>query len=190
MPGTLDSTSSSLLNGLKALDDEAWRRLVQIYGPLVAQNIRRRGIPVRDTEDLVQEVFQRVHRGIGAFQKDSFRGWLTTITRSVVIDHCRKVSDQPSVTGGSDHWQWLDQIQADESLDEDEFPWSEIYQRVRQVIESKFDRVTWQYFWETVVEKRSAEEVAREHGVSKWAVYKAKQRVIEQIKLEIGELPD
>lgn len=190
MPVTLDSTSSSLLNGLKALDDGAWRRLVLIYGPLVAKNIRRRGIPARDTEDLVQEVFQRVHRGIGAFRKDSFRGWLTTITRSVVVDHFRKVSDQPSATGGSDHRQWLDQVQADESIDEDEFPWSEIYQRVRQLIESKFDRFTWQYFWETVVEQRSAEEVARKHGVSKWAVYQGKRRVIVQINLEIGELPN
>lgn len=190
MRGTLSSTSSSFLLGLKGFDDGAWRRLVLIYGPLVAKNICRRGIPARDAEDLVQEVFQRVHRSIGTFRKDSFRGWLTTITRSVVVDHCRKISDQPNVTGGSDHQQWLDQVQADQNLDEDEFPWSEIYRRVRQVIESKVDRITWQYFWETVVEKRSAEDVAREHGVSKWAVYKAKQRVIEQINLEIGELPD
>ena len=57
---SIGSTSSSLLVRVKARDQEAWGRLVRLYGPLVAFWIRRAGLQDADARDVFQEVFAAV----------------------------------------------------------------------------------------------------------------------------------
>src|SRR6185437_3702242 len=52
---TSGSTSSSLIARVKAREPEAWRRLVELYGPLVY-----RCVPTSDAPDIVQEAFRAV----------------------------------------------------------------------------------------------------------------------------------
>src|SRR5262245_60137660 len=58
--GFPSSTSPSLLARVKASDQEAWRRLVHLYGPLIYGWCRRWQLAAEDVADVFQEVFQAV----------------------------------------------------------------------------------------------------------------------------------
>lgn len=90
---TPNSISSSLLRRIRAGEQDAWRRLVALFGPVVYRWSREFGVPVADAADVVQEVFRTVAAGIERFRRDAdddtFRGWIWAITRNKARDHFR-----------------------------------------------------------------------------------------------------
>ena len=84
--GSDDTTSRSLLLRVRANDQEAWRRLVDLYSPLVAHWCRQWGASADDLADLVQEVFAAVSPGLATYRPDrpgaTFRGWLRGVARN------------------------------------------------------------------------------------------------------------
>ena len=98
-------TSMTLVREAQAFDDDAWRRLVEIYTPLIRFWCAHKGIKSHDGGDCCQEVFMRISRRLPFFKKTkaahTFRGWLRTITNAVVYDHYRKRYDSraPIVVG-------------------------------------------------------------------------------------------
>jgi RNA polymerase sigma-70 factor (ECF subfamily) len=67
----------------------AWRELEARLRPYVA----RRVTSASDVDDVVQEVFVRIHRGLGELDDaDSFGGWVYGIARRAVVDHVRSRS--------------------------------------------------------------------------------------------------
>src|ERR1700683_3329399 len=90
------STPSSLLAGLRATDPLAWRRLAELYAPLVFHWCRGQGLQANDAEDVVQEVFLVIHQRICDFRRvtpeASFRGWLWGITRNKLGDWFRRAA--------------------------------------------------------------------------------------------------
>ena len=97
---TPSSTSLSLLQRVKDQDPDAWRRLVRLYGPVVFLWCRRAGLTGPDAADAVQKVWMSVATHLAEFHreppKDSFRGWLRTITRRKLIDGCAFESHRQS----------------------------------------------------------------------------------------------
>lgn len=93
-PSSIGSTSSSLIQRIKARDADAWTKLVRLYGPLVDFWLGREGLNGADVEDVFQDVFATVARGIADFRKDrpgdTFRGWLRTIVRGAAVEHLRR----------------------------------------------------------------------------------------------------
>ena len=91
---------------MKAHDQDAWQRLVKLYGPLVYQACRRAGLQPTDASGVFQEVFQAVAMHIAGFRRDrpgdTFRGWLLTITQNKIRDHFRRLGTQPEAIGGTD----------------------------------------------------------------------------------------
>lgn len=192
---TIGSTSSSLIVRVAAHDEEAWRRLVWLYGPLVDFWIRRSGLQPADGHDVFQEVFRAVAQGIQNFDKNrpggSFRGWLRTITRSKLADHFRNAEKEPPATGGTTANQRLQDMVAPESGSEDADE-AEAVQQLRlrglELVRSEFEERTWQMFWRVIVEGHSTKDVAQEFGVSADAVRVAKWRVLRRLREELGEL--
>src|SRR5712671_2205965 len=81
----MSETSFSLLNRLRTQPDaESWRRLVDLYTPLIQGWLRRHAVPAADADDLTQEVMSVVVRELPQFkhnqQRGAFRNWLRTIT--------------------------------------------------------------------------------------------------------------
>ena len=104
--GDRGKTSTTLLIRVKAKDEEAWRRLVHLYSPLVHHWCHRSGLQEADTADVAQDVFRTVAELIDGFHHDrsgdSFRGWLRTVTRSRLLDFLRRKARATDGVGGSE----------------------------------------------------------------------------------------
>jgi RNA polymerase sigma-70 factor (ECF subfamily) len=76
-------TSASLLERLAvAPSDDDWRRLDDLYRPLLRAWMARAGVAASDVDDLVQDVLLVVIREIAGFEwsgQGAFRAWLRTI---------------------------------------------------------------------------------------------------------------
>jgi RNA polymerase sigma-70 factor (ECF subfamily) len=189
------TTSRSLLQRVRANEPAAWDQLVALYAPLVFQWCRGWNLPEQDAADIFQEVFQAVAAHIGSFRKeqaaDTFRGWLQTITRNKVHDHFRRLHREPEGIGGTDAQARMAQLPAPTPL-EDSNPSEEgaeqgvVYQ-VLNSIRAEFAERTWQAFWRTAIEGRSAPDVAAELSMSAGAVRVAKSRVLQRLREELGD---
>ena len=192
------SISLSLLDRVRAQDDAAWQRLVDLYSPLVFTWCRRCGMNSEDASDLMQEVFIAVATHIGDFRRDrsgdTFRGWLRTIARNKIRDHFRRREKQPPAIGGSTVQMRFQQI-PDEKIDEsmcssEKEDASGLFHRGLEAIRSEFVERTWQAFWLVVVEDRSSAHVAEELGMKVGAVRNAKYKVLRRLRSEFGDLLD
>jgi RNA polymerase sigma-70 factor (ECF subfamily) len=189
-------TSLSLLEGIRANDADAWRRLVYLYSPLIYSWFGKAGVHPPDADDAVQEVFKAAVARLGDFRRDrpgdSFRGWLRVITRNVLLAHRRLQAQRCQAAGGSDAWRQLQQAPDPAETDEDDSP-SEVrrlYLRALELVRAEFEDRTWQAFWLVAVEGRTTAEVAAQTGVSAAAVRQAKSRVLRRLKEEVGDLAD
>jgi RNA polymerase sigma-70 factor (ECF subfamily) len=66
----------------------------------------------------------------------------------------------------------------------------ELARRALRLIQGEFTATTWKACWETVVQGRSATDVARELGISENAVYIARCRVLRHLRHELGGLTE
>jgi RNA polymerase sigma-70 factor, ECF subfamily len=189
------ATSRSLLAGARARDAEAWERMVALYAPLVFHWCRQWGLPPDDTADVFQEVFQAVAAHIGGFRRekssDTFRGWLRTITRNKVNDYYRRRQHEPGGVGGSEARVLLSQLPdaADDDVQSDEVAENALLHRALDQVRGEFEPRTWQAFWRTAVEGRTAADVAAELAMSAGAVRVAKSRVLHRLRAALGDLP-
>ena len=194
---TIGSTSSSLLAKVKARDQEAWTRLVRIYGPLVGFWLQQGHLQPSDARDVFQEVFKAVAEGIGGFRKDRpcdrFRGWLRIIVRNKLADHFRRQGTQPEAVGGSEAYRHLQEVEAPGSPMEDTEERGAIQQlrlRAVEVLRGEFEERTWQAFWRVAVDGQTATDVAEDLGVTASAVRLAKSRVLRRLREEMEGLED
>ncbi len=177
------STSLSLLARVQSRgDQEAWRRFVELYTPLLSLWAKRIGMQAADAADLAQDVLLLLLAKLPDFdlQRDgSFRAWLRRVTVNRWRERARR--KQPVAAGGL--------------LDEPADPAPEFWERefgdllmarALDILRSRFDDNVWRAFWETTVEKRRAREVAEELGVSEAAVYVSKSRVLAKLRQELA----
>jgi len=190
------STSTQLLRRVRATDAEAWRRLVDCYGPLVWHWCRRAGLHDHDGADVFQQVFQAVFRGIAKFEhgpkQGTFRGWLLVVTQNQIRDHFRRNRGRAAPVGGTDAYRQLMSL-SDPDADESRtssggHPVSQVVHTTLETIRSDFETRTWQAFWMSAVEGRPSGDVAAELGMTAGAVRKAKARVLGRLRIELGDL--
>lgn len=188
------STSLSLLQRARDRNQEAWERIVYLYGPLVDHWCRSWGVQAADVDDIRQEVFKSVTGSLDSFRHnrpgDTFRGWLWVIARRKYLDHHRQRQRQPNAHGGSDANLLMQQVpEPPETPAED--PPEEVtglHHRALELIRSHFEERSWLAFWRTVVERQSPVEVGQQMGMTPAAVRQAKSRILRFLKSEFGEL--
>jgi RNA polymerase sigma-70 factor (ECF subfamily) len=188
-------TSTSLLQRVRTSDPQAWRKLADVYGPLVYAWARQTGLQEADAADVLQETFRSVFARIGSFRKerpaDSFRGWLWTITRNKIRDHWRGAAGRAIAVGGTDQRLALEALPEvpPESSTDSGFATADAYlsQKLLPVIQAEFEPRTWQAFWQVTIENRRAADVAAELQMSVGAVYMAKSRVLKRLRQELSE---
>jgi len=190
-------TSTTLLERLRAREDEAWQRLLHLYAPLIAYWCKRWDVRQPDVEDIIQDVFQAVAAGLERFRRDqagaSFRGWLRGITRHKVLDYLRRGRHQPTAEGGTEAQRRLQQIAELETpppddADDPEDEITRLYHRALELVRGEFTLQSWQAFWRTGVEGQAPADVATALGMSAAAVRMAKSRVLHRLREEAGDL--
>jgi RNA polymerase sigma-70 factor (ECF subfamily) len=195
--GSSGSTSRSLLADARLSVPAAWERLVRLYAPLVAWWCRQCGVAEQDIGDVLQEVFSAVAGHLERFHDerpgDTFRGWLSTITRNKIRDHFRRRLAEPAAAGGSEALFRMQQVLDPSVLGEaplvtDEVLLDELLRRALESIRREFHEQTWRAFWGTVVEGRSAADVAADLEMKPGAVRVAKSRVLLRLRRELGDI--
>ena len=187
----LTETPSSLLDRLRQpFDPDAWSRFVTLYTPLIYSWACRAGLQEQDALDLVQDVFVILLRVLPTFSYDrdrSFRRWLRTVTLNTWRNVRKRAENR--VQG----------LAVDASLvpgfSELEAAWEAEYRqyivgRAFCVMRADFQETTWKACWEMVVSARPAAEVAAELGLTLGAVYAAKVRVLNRLRVELQGLLD
>jgi RNA polymerase sigma-70 factor (ECF subfamily) len=190
-------TSVSLLDRLaEQPTDPDWRRLFDLYQPLLRAWALRSGLGDADADDLVQETLSVVVREVGHFQHGrtgAFRSWLRSILANRLRDFFRARNYRPVATGDSDFLQRLDQLESPDSALSKE--WDREHDRhvaakVMKLVEADVEPVTWQAFRRHVLEGAAADEVAAEIGVSYNVVKLAKSRILKRLREQLAGLVD
>ncbi|MEM7456201.1 MAG: sigma-70 family RNA polymerase sigma factor [Planctomycetota bacterium] len=193
--GDQQQTRHSLIIRLK--DEEnvrAWQEFAEIYQPLIYSLARRKGLQEADAYDLTQEVLTRVAGSIDRFDpnpsRGSFRGWLATITRNLVIEFFRKGKRLPR-TGSREEIQSLLENAPAPNIETSEFDLEhkrQLFNWAAQRIRHQFEPATWQAFWMTAVESKSIAQACEVTGISKGAVYIARSRVMARLRETVQKL--
>src|SRR5262249_27513863 len=176
--------------------DDDWRRLLDLYQPLLRAWMARAGVPASDADDLVQDVLLVVVRKVAGFEwrgQGAFRAWLRTILAHQLRDYfCGKLN-RPIATGGSDFQSWLDELESHDSTlsrlwdrEQDQHVVASLMERVQ----GDFAPTTWQAFLRHVQEGEPAGQVAEALGLSLNSVLLAKSRVLKRLRQEAAGLVD
>jgi RNA polymerase sigma factor (sigma-70 family) len=190
-------TPVSLLERLRLRPDaDSWRRLVDLYTPLIRDWLRRQGVQPADVDDLCQDVLGTVARELPNFYHDlrrgAFRRWLRTVTVNRLRNFWRAARVRPAV-GGAAFEEALDNL-ADPDSDLarvwDEEHDRHVVRRLLQLIEPEFEPTTWRAFRLLVLDGLPARDVAAAVGLSVNAVRIAKSRVLSRFRQEIEGLVD
>ncbi|QDU93392.1 RNA polymerase sigma factor [Lignipirellula cremea] len=196
-------TSLSLLQRAQANDQDAWERIVRLYGPLVYRWCQQAGVPASDLPDLFQDTFRAVAAGLLKFQpqrKGSFRAWLRTIARSKTANFFHQQNRQPQAQGGSEARQLMNAAadpaaedpQAacfpDDSATEIEADRQLLVRRAMECIRPEFSARTWQAFEMVALEGRPVSDAAAAVAMSEQAVRQANYRVRRRMRQELEGL--
>lgn len=172
-------THASLILRVQNRDDQqAWREFVEIYQPVIYRLARFKGLQHVDAEDVVQQVLLAVAGAVDRWQPDRergrFRTWLQTIARNRIANVLsRQAADRAS--GDTCERELLARqpaAEADSRLLLTECR-REIFQWAARQIRHEFEAGAWDAFWQTAVEGRQVNDVARLLGKSCGAVYTA-----------------
>ena len=177
------TTPASLLDRLaKPRKTDAWDRFVELYSPLLFRWAKQLGQQDSDAADLVQDVFLRLLSKLPDFRYDpqrSFHGWLKTLFLNRYRERLRARRAIPA----GDHSE-LPSPDAGDEFEDRRF----LAQQALRLIERDFSAVQWRAFCEYALAGRSADEIARELGISRGTVYSIKSKVVYRLRREFEHL--
>lgn len=180
------ATRSSMLADLKGFSEKRWIEFELVYKPLLLYWIRRKKAPASAVDDILQESWISIAKGISQFDKNSgkgtFRGWLRTIAQRRVADYFRSLPQDQGVPQ-----EVLDAAVAPdqkdpEDLEGEQKAMQEVEARAMELVRSRTKEKTWQMFWKSTVESIATSDIAKEFKVSEAAVRVAKQRVKTRLR--------
>jgi RNA polymerase sigma factor (sigma-70 family) len=186
-------TRASLLVRVRnPADQAAWHEFVEIYWPVIHRLARRKGLQPADADDLAQQVLINVAKTIEERPHDpnraKFRTWLTRVVQNAVLNALTRAKPDRAA-GGDDHPHAVLAApgrEPDSQLLQLELR-REIFRWAARQIEPEFQPDTWQAFWQTAVENRDCESVARELNKGVGVIYAARSRVMKRLQEKVRE---
>lgn len=183
-------TRPSLLIRLRdSRNQQAWNEFLEIYEPLITGLIRKRGVQVADVDEVTQEVLLAVAAAIPHWESDpgrgSFRGWLATIARNLVVNFLIRQSRHPRGSGDTEFRRWLEALPAPEGEMSALFDLEckrQAFRWAADRIRPEFKESTWQAFWRTAVANQDVAQVAKDLGVSTGTIYVSRSRVMKRLR--------
>ncbi len=189
-----ESTSPSLLDGLREEDADAWNRFARIWSPLIYQRCRRLGCHGEAARDISQNVLLSVLKGLAGFRRDGksfrLRHWVQGIVRRQIANYYRQEQGHSPV-GGSDFQVVLANLPAEgEESSVDWFAPAQILARALDVVENDVEPHNWQAFRMIYFEGFSAKEAAESLGSTPGAVRQATLRIRKKLEAEVDAMLD
>src|SRR6185369_3547297 len=198
-------TRASLLERLKDLGDQtSWNEFYQTYRELIYGVACKAGLNETEADEVVQDTVISVAKKMPGFTydpvKDSFKGWLLTVTRWRILDQLqRRKGSQSLLTSAATKEEeegtraaTVERIQDPAGFDLASI-WDEEWEK--NLLHSALARIKRQvhpqhyeiYHLHVILEK-PIREVARALGVNAGQVYLAKHRVGALLKKEMKRL--
>ena len=162
------------------------------YEPFLKRMAQRQGVPERDVPDVVQQVLMAVAKSVDGWKDDgkagSFRRWLATVSRNIVIRFMTRERRQAGGQGGSQGIEILNNL-----VDE---PDQELIRRYEhefvvwaaEQVKGEFVATSWAAFWATVIEGREVAAVAAELNISAGSIYMSRSRIMARIRHQVKEV--
>jgi RNA polymerase sigma factor (sigma-70 family) len=198
-------TRASLLVRLKDMGDTAsWNEFYQTYRELIYSVARRGGLNEMEAEEVVQDTLISVAKKMPGFHydpaKDSFKGWLLTVTHWRILDQlkkrmpfpCQSLRTSATTRKEESRTATVDRLPGPAGFDFNTI-WDEEWLKHR--LQSALARIKRQvhpqqyeiYHLHVILEK-PVREVARTLGVNVGQVYLARHRVGGLLKKELKRL--
>lgn len=190
------TTRASLLSRARSRDPDAWRELVELYGPLVAHWCYRCGLDSHSTADCVQDVFAAVAGALQRYEpkraSGAFRSWLWTISANKLRDVARRERRQVRPVGGSTALQRLRDI-SDAAVVPDEEPSAtreleRLAARGLEQVRAEFEPRSWAIFQRAVIDQLPTANVAAEFQITPAAVRQIRSRILRRLRQQLGDL--
>ena len=179
----------TLREARSGVDDVAWARFVDMYGPVVHHLVRllSPGISDADTDDAVQDVFVKLVNILrsGAYDpaKGKFRTYLSTLVRRLLIDRYREAAARRRDR------QVEIEVAEEIAVEDDPGAWMDAKWRIacrmaaeRRVMEESALAEQSREVWRLLsVEGLSVKDAARRLGIPSNTVSKIKRRIETRI---------
>ena len=186
-------TNASLVLRLRDPRDEvAWSEFVQIYEPLIYNLVRRKGFHDADAAELTQDVLLVVMRAVQRWEPDcqrgTFRGWLYTITRRLMINFLSSPSRRFAGSGRTTVFEYLLEQPSGNEPESRIFDLEQkrrLFEWAADHVKVHFEPATWEAFWRTTILAEPMQVVARDLGMPIGAVYVARSRVMQKLRVTI-----
>jgi len=185
-----NSTHATLLERLRdGADALAWDDFCRRYGRLIFMVARQRGCAEHTAEEIVQEVLLAVFQQREVFRYDPargrFRDWLARVVRNQVARHRRGPAERVRAAGGED-----EALDPAADLTPADAAWEAAFEEtlllaLLEVVRSEVTPETYQAFELLTLGELPGAEVAALTGLSRNAVYLARQRVQARLR-ELG----
>jgi RNA polymerase sigma-70 factor (ECF subfamily) len=194
-PDPISRTSPTLLGRLRQdpNDERAWQSFVARYGPKIHGWCKQWRLQDVDAEDVTQNVLLGLARKLRTFVYDpqrSFRGWLRTVTQHALSDFLADRGRPDTSSGDTQVLELLKGIEARNELVarlEEQFD-QELLEEASARVRLRVEPHNWEAFRLTAWEGLPAEAAAKQLGLRLTAVFKAKSRVLQLLREEVGRL--
>ncbi len=191
----MTDTPLSLLQRLSSQSDESdWRRLFEIYAPLIRRWLAGYGVTETEAEDLMQDVFQALLREIGSFKHNghtgAFRRWLKLmiVHRLKGFWRARKMESRASGEDAEVILRSMEDPASNPNLAWDQEHDAYVVNALLKLVEPHFTISTWQAFRMQVLDGNKARDVANQLGITINAALIAKSRVMKALREELAGL--
>ena len=186
-------TRHSLIVRLRDEQNEAaWEDFVIAYEPFLQRLTQRMGVPERDIPDVVQQVLLAVARSLDGWKDDgasgSFRRWLATVSRNIVIKFMTRERRHVSASGGTDFVRQMHEVPSDPDEQQLRRYEHEMIVWAAEQVRDQFMATSWTAFWATTIEGRPVGEVAEELGISAGSIYMSRSRILARIRSRVQEI--
>jgi RNA polymerase sigma-70 factor (ECF subfamily) len=193
----LPDTSRDLLKRAKASgDDTSWRRLTELYAPLIRNWVRPYVAQPADADDVVQDVMIVLFDELPRFEHNgrpgAFRSWLRAIAVNRLRNYwyCRRGPQGSGTLSVMEQLEQLENPASPLSRAWDDEHDRHVTDELLESIRIEFQPATWHAFLATTRDGRPAQDVAAELGLSVNAVLIAKSRVIKRLRQKASGLLD
>ncbi len=191
-------TQTRLLEAVRDQGDaRAWADFHRIYSPMIRAFLRRMGLTEADADDATQDILMIAHSALldGTYDRSRgrFRAWLYGVARKKALEAHRN-RRRPSRAQALDRPDGMDLLsgiedrpdEAEREIWEQEWRYAILAEAMRQVRPTLGNNV-FEAFLQYGVQRRSAEAVATDLGISVSSVYVYKQRALLAIRAWVAQ---